>query len=128
MYEINIHKKYKHTCTFLRIGFIPATCACVCECCACDSLPVGSASRCCLAGGSSVSHGVSWFIGVCPHLTPGASSSPGAWLSPGDSPETCSTVTHTTVPIRGLYGRGERRKTGGKKRKNVSHPSLSMFI
>lgn len=55
-----------------------------------DSLPVGSLSRCCLAGGSSVSHGVSWLMGVCPHLTPGASSSPGVWLSPGDKPETCS--------------------------------------
>lgn len=62
-------------------------------------LPEGSPSRCCLAGGSSVSHGVSWLMGVCPHLTPGASSSPGVWPSPGERPETCGrkkrTHTHT---------------------------------
>lgn len=72
------------------------TSGCVCQggcmaagkCSVCDSLPVGSLSRCCLAGGSSVSQGVSWLMGVCPHLTPGASSSPWVWPSPGDIPDT----------------------------------------
>lgn len=72
-------------------------CMCVCKRCLCDSLPVGSLSRCCLVGGSSVSHGVSWLIGVCPHLTPGASSSPWVWLSPGDRPETWRTETKTSL-------------------------------
>lgn len=57
----------------------------------CVSVPMGSQSLCCcLAGGSSVSQGVSWLMGVCPHLTPGANSRPGAWLSlsPGDTPDT----------------------------------------
>lgn len=65
------------------------------KCCTCDfGLPEGSLSRCCLAGGSSVSQGVSWLMGVCPHLTPGASSSPGVWLSPGERPETCRNRKH----------------------------------
>lgn len=61
--------------------------------CAWGPLPPGSPSRCCLAGGSSVSQGVSWLMGVWPHLTPGASSRPELWLSP----ETCRT---TNKPIR----------------------------
>lgn len=45
-----------------------------------------SLSLCCLAGGSSVSHGVDWLIGVWPHLTPGAKRRPGVWFSPGERP------------------------------------------
>lgn len=42
----------------------------------CHSLPVLSFSLSCLLGGSSVSQGVDWLMGVCPHLTLGARTGP----------------------------------------------------
>lgn len=92
---INSYQVEPAKCVKVPSKFSEACVCSLCVCFACDSLPPGSLSRSCLAGGSSVSQGVSWLMGVCPHLTPGASSSPGVWLSPGERPETCRRAIKT---------------------------------
>lgn len=57
-------------------------------------IPVVSLSLCCLVGGSSVSHGVDWLMGVWPHLTPGANRRLGVCVSPGERPAACKERIH----------------------------------
>lgn len=59
----------------------------------CEDVPVVSFSLCCLVGGSSVSHGVAWLMGVWPHLTPGANRRLWVWVSPGERPDACGQNT-----------------------------------
>lgn len=59
-----------------------------------EHTPVVSLSLCCLVGGSSVSHGVDWLMGVWPHLTPGANRRLGVCVSPGERPAACKERIH----------------------------------
>lgn len=54
-----------------------------------SSLPVISFSLICFAGGSSVSQGVDWLMGVCPQRTLLARTWPGVCVPAAGCPETC---------------------------------------